>query len=57
MNTTISTLFSQVPGLASSFNDIFNEAPAAPSAPPTPAPLPAPTDIHAVDADVWPTTF
>lgn len=57
MTTILSALFAQAPGLADSFNDIFKAAPAAPSAPPIPAPLPTPTDIHAVDADVWPTTF
>lgn len=57
MNKTSSALFAQVPGLASSFNDIFNDTTATPLAPPTPAALPAPQDIHAVDLDVWPTTF
>jgi hypothetical protein len=41
MNNNHAALFAQAPGLASSFNDIFNNTATAPVAPPTPAVLSA----------------
>jgi hypothetical protein len=48
MNNTFASLFAQAPGLASSFNDIFNDSTTVPVAPPTPAALPAP---HAIPSN------
>jgi hypothetical protein len=45
MNNTFASFFAQAPGLASSFNDIFNDTTAVTVAPQTPALLPAP---HAI---------
>ena len=45
MNSTFASLFAQAPGLANSFNDIFNDTAAVPVMPPTPAALPAPHPI------------
>ncbi|WP_155835308.1 hypothetical protein [Herbaspirillum sp. RV1423] len=38
----LASLFSQAPGLATSFNDIFNDKTTLPAAPPKPAALPDP---------------
>jgi hypothetical protein len=48
MNSTFASLFTQAPGLVSSFNDIFNDTTSIPAAPPTPAALPAP---HLIPSD------
>lgn len=50
MNNNLSNFFAQAPGLADSFNQIFN-SPQAMEAAPTPGPLPAPRDIHCVGDD------
>lgn len=50
MNSTFANLFSQAPGLASSFDDIFKKPTAVPLVPPTPAALPALRSIPIINA-------
>jgi hypothetical protein len=57
MDNTLNALFVQAPGLASSFDSIFNAPTAAPVAPPTPAVLPAPRVIPSHDSGDYPLTF
>jgi hypothetical protein len=50
MNPAFASLFAQAPGLANSFNDIFNGTTTVPAAAPMPAALPAPQAIPSNDA-------
>jgi hypothetical protein len=51
MTTSFNSLLAQVPGLASSFNDIFNNVRGESATPPAPVAPPAPRDIHCVGDD------
>lgn len=51
MTLSANSLFAQVPGLADSFNNIFNSPVDAAPAPAALPALPAPNDIHSLGDD------
>jgi hypothetical protein len=56
MNKDLTALFSQAPGLASSFDNIFKNPTVSSVAPPTPAAPPEPGG-DSLDDDDWPAPF